>query len=79
MCLNYIRAEQILRTWSLYIAVNEIQFKMTHIDCECTHAFAVPTPTQLECCFFCCVTKSTLTSEERTAVELKVGHILVMI
>lgn len=30
---------------------------------------AVPTPTQLECCFFCCVTKSTLTSEERNAVE----------
>lgn len=39
MCLNYIRAEQMLRTVSLYIAVNEIQFKMTHIDCECTHAF----------------------------------------
>lgn len=39
MCLNYIRAEQTLRTVSLYIAVNEIQFKMTHIDCECTHAF----------------------------------------
>lgn len=36
----------------LYIPVNEIQLKIAHIHCECTHAFAVPTPTQLECCFF---------------------------
>lgn len=36
---NYIRAEQMLRAVSLYIAVNETQFKTTHIDCECTHAF----------------------------------------
>lgn len=85
MCLNDIRAEEIPRTSSLYIAVNERTKKKTHIDCECTHAFAVPTPSQLECCFFCCVTKrkkqkSTLTSEEREPLSrLSVGHIFVMI
>lgn len=70
MCLNYIRAEQMLKAVSLYIAVNEINLKWLILIVNVLMLSAVPTPTQLECCFFCCVTKSTLTSEERTAVEL---------
>lgn len=72
MCVYYIRTEELLRNAPLYISVNETQFKRTHIHCECTHAFAVPTPTQLECCFFCYCDKKKvpLTSGERTDVGL---------
>lgn len=63
-----------------------IQLKTAPVHCECTHAFAVPTPTQLECCFFRYCDKKNkqqkkvlLTSEERTDVELQVGHILAIL
>lgn len=53
MCVYYIRSE-LSRKVPLYIPVNELQLKIAHTHRECTHAFAVPTPTQLECCFFRC-------------------------
>lgn len=52
MCVYYIRTEHLPGNAPLYISVNEIQLKIAHIHCECTHASAVPTPTQLECCCF---------------------------
>lgn len=70
MCVYYIRTEQLPRNAPLYISVNETQFKITHIHCECTHAFAVPTP-NLNAASSVIVTKKVpLTSGERTDVEL---------
>ena len=68
MVISYVLEREGVRPWetaSLYIAGSGTQRLEGLIDGECTHAYCSPTPTQLQCCFFCCVTKSTLTSERR--------------